>query len=83
MKALSLDRAPRADGRPARHRHLMPGNSPGRTSPARSRDSSVQSAGAHRSGICRVEGIDPDLPRLTKPFRLDELAAKIADVIAG
>jgi PAS domain S-box-containing protein len=30
------------------------------------------------SGYADAEGIAPDLPRLTKPFRQDELAAKIA-----
>ena len=29
------------------------------------------------SGYADADGIDPDLPRLTKPFRQDELAAKI------
>jgi CheY-like chemotaxis protein len=27
------------------------------------------------SGYAEAEGIDPDIPRLTKPFRNDELAA--------
>ena len=35
------------------------------------------------SGYADVDGIDPDLHRLTKPFRLEELAGKIAEVIAG
>ena len=35
------------------------------------------------SGYADVDGIDPDLHRLTKPFRLEELVGKIADVIAG
>lgn len=30
------------------------------------------------SGFAEVEGVAPDLPRLTKPFRKDELAASIA-----
>ena len=30
------------------------------------------------SGYAEREGIDPDLPRLTKPFRKDELAASLA-----
>lgn len=30
------------------------------------------------SGYAEVEGIAPDLPRLTKPFRRDELAAKLS-----
>jgi PAS domain S-box-containing protein len=32
------------------------------------------------SGYADADGIDPDLPRLTKPFRQDELAGKIAEV---
>jgi CheY-like chemotaxis protein len=32
------------------------------------------------SGYAEVDGIDPDLPRLTKPFRQEELAGKIAEV---
>jgi CheY-like chemotaxis protein len=35
------------------------------------------------SGYADAEGIAPDLPRLTKPFRQDELAAKIAALSAG
>ena len=35
------------------------------------------------SGYADAEGISPDLPRLTKPFRQDELAAKIAALGAG
>ena len=35
------------------------------------------------SGYAEVEGIAPDLPRLTKPFRQAELAASIAQVMAG
>jgi len=30
------------------------------------------------SGYAEREGVDPDLPRLTKPFRKDELAASLA-----
>jgi CheY-like chemotaxis protein len=30
------------------------------------------------SGYAESEGIEPDLPRLTKPFRKDELAASLA-----
>ena len=29
------------------------------------------------SGYAEQEGVDPDLPRLTKPFRKDELAASV------
>jgi signal transduction histidine kinase/CheY-like chemotaxis protein len=35
------------------------------------------------SGYADAEGIAPDLPRLTKPFRQDELAAKIAALSVG
>jgi DNA-binding response OmpR family regulator len=30
------------------------------------------------SGYAESEGIEPDLPRLTKPFRRDELVASLA-----
>ncbi len=33
------------------------------------------------SGYAEVEGIDPDLPRLTKPFRNAELAVSLAALI--
>jgi len=32
------------------------------------------------SGYAESEGVDPDLPRLTKPFRKDELAASLAQL---
>ena len=32
------------------------------------------------SGYAESEGIAPDLPRLTKPFRIDELAARLASL---
>ena len=32
------------------------------------------------SGYAEREGVDPDLPRLTKPFRKDELASSLAQV---
>jgi len=35
------------------------------------------------SGYAEAEGVAPDLPRLTKPFRQPELAASIANSIAG
>ena len=35
------------------------------------------------SGYADADGIAPDLPRLTKPFRQDELAAKIAALSVG
>ena len=30
------------------------------------------------SGYAECEGMDPDLPRLTRPFRRDELVASLA-----
>jgi DNA-binding response OmpR family regulator len=33
------------------------------------------------SGFAEAEGIAPDLPRLTKPFRLADLAAALANVM--
>ncbi len=30
------------------------------------------------SGYAESEGIEPDLPRLTKPFRRDELAGRLS-----
>ncbi len=35
------------------------------------------------SGYAEAEGIDPAIPRLTKPFRRDELAATLAALTAG
>ncbi len=35
------------------------------------------------SGFAEVEGIAPDLPRLSKPFRQADLAAKLADLIGA
>lgn len=32
------------------------------------------------SGYAESAGVDPDLPRLTKPFRKDELAAALAQL---
>ena len=32
------------------------------------------------SGYAEREGLDPDLPRLTKPFRKDELAARLSQI---
>jgi CheY-like chemotaxis protein len=34
------------------------------------------------SGYADAEGVAPDLPRLTKPFRRDELAATLANLTA-
>jgi CheY-like chemotaxis protein len=35
------------------------------------------------SGYAESEGIEPDLPRLTKPFRKDELVAGLASLVNG
>jgi len=35
------------------------------------------------SGYAESEGVDPDLPRLTKPFRKDELASSLARLQSG
>jgi signal transduction histidine kinase/CheY-like chemotaxis protein len=35
------------------------------------------------SGYAEREGVDPDLPRLTKPFRKDELASSLAQLTSG
>ena len=35
------------------------------------------------SGYAEREGVDPDLPRLTKPFRKAELAASLAGLITA
>jgi CheY-like chemotaxis protein len=35
------------------------------------------------SGYAESEGIEPDLPRLTKPFRRDELVAGLASLMSG
>lgn len=35
------------------------------------------------SGYAELEGVDPDLPRLTKPFRKDELASSLARLASG
>ena len=34
------------------------------------------------SGYAEVDGIAPDLPRLTKPFRIDDLATSVTAVVA-
>jgi hypothetical protein len=34
------------------------------------------------SGYAETEGIEPDMPRLAKPFRKDELAASLAGLSA-
>jgi CheY-like chemotaxis protein len=33
------------------------------------------------SGYAEHEGIEPGIPRLTKPFRADELAARLAELV--
>jgi FixJ family two-component response regulator len=33
------------------------------------------------SGYADVEGVAPDLPRLAKPFRKDELAASLSSLV--
>jgi YesN/AraC family two-component response regulator len=35
------------------------------------------------SGYAEFEGVDACLPRLTKPFRKDELAATLESLLAG
>jgi YesN/AraC family two-component response regulator len=35
------------------------------------------------SGYAESEGIAPDLPRLTKPYRQSDLAAKLAELVAN
>ena len=57
--------------------HLMPGISG--TELARALQSSLPSVGVLVvSGYAESEGIAPDLPRLTKPFRKADLAASLA-----
>jgi hypothetical protein len=34
-------------------------------------------------GYAESEGIEPDLPRLTKPFRQDEIVAGLASLVNG
>jgi PAS domain S-box-containing protein len=58
--------------------HLMPGMSGSdlaRTLKARHPELQVLIV----SGYAESEGLEPDLPRLTKPFRSDELAARLVD----
>jgi CheY-like chemotaxis protein len=59
--------------------HLMPGVSG--TDLARAvRTSRPDTAILLVSGYAEREGLDPDLPRLTKPFRKDELAASLSQL---
>ena len=55
---------------------------PGMTGTALAREVAARLPGARVlvvSGYADVDGVAPDLPRLTKPFRRDELRASIAD----
>ena len=62
--------------------HLMPGmNGADLASAVRSRRPGVRVLVV--SGYAESEGIDPNLPRLTKPFRRDELAGSLAQLSAG
>lgn len=62
--------------------HLMPGISG--TDLARVvRESRPGTAILLVSGYAELEGIDPDLPRLAKPFRRGELALALSEVAAG
>lgn len=56
--------------------HLMPGMS-GSGLAAEVRDSRPDTPVLVISGYAEVDGIASDLPRLTKPFRKDELAASL------
>ncbi|HEY0601225.1 PAS domain S-box protein [Brevundimonas sp.] len=57
--------------------HLMPGMT-GTELARELREARPELAVLLVSGFAEVEGVAPDLPRLTKPFRKDELAASIA-----
>ena len=35
------------------------------------------------SGFADLEGISPDIPRLNKPFRQNELAAMVSELLPG
>lgn len=59
--------------------HLMPGIS-GTDLARRVRNSRPGTAILLVSGYAEHEGLDPDLPRLTKPFRKSELAASLAQL---
>jgi CheY-like chemotaxis protein len=57
--------------------HLMPGMS-GADLARKLRDSRPDLPVMIVSGYAETEAIAPDLPRLVKPFRQDEMAAKLA-----
>ncbi len=59
--------------------HLMPGIS-GTDLARRVRNARPGTAVLLVSGYAEHEGLDPDLPRLTKPFRKSELAASLAQL---
>jgi nitrogen-specific signal transduction histidine kinase/CheY-like chemotaxis protein len=62
--------------------HLMPGMS-GTDLAHRLRESHPEVAVLILSGYADVEGVAPNLPRLTKPFRKDELTASIAAIFSA
>lgn len=59
--------------------HLMPGIS-GTDLARRVRTSRPDTAVLLVSGYAELEGLDPDLPRLAKPFRKSELAERLAEL---
>jgi CheY-like chemotaxis protein len=59
--------------------HLMPGIS-GTDLARRVRNARPGTAILLVSGYAEHEGLDPDLPRLTKPFRKSELAASLSQL---
>ncbi len=61
--------------------HLMPGMS-GADLAARARTLSPGLPILVISGYAEAEGIAPDLPRLTKPFRNADLAASLSAIVA-
>ena len=60
--------------------HLMPGMSGADLAQA-VRERYPDLAVLILSGYADVDGVAPDLPRLTKPFRKDELAASLAELM--
>ncbi|MGK6325447.1 PAS domain-containing protein [Sphingomonas sp. DT-51] len=59
--------------------HLMPGMT-GTELARRVREHHAKAPVLVVSGYAEVEGIAPDLPRLTKPFRQADLAAKLSEI---
>jgi CheY-like chemotaxis protein len=59
--------------------HLMPGIS-GTDLAREVRSAKPDTPVLRVSGYAESEGVDPDIPRLTKPFRIDELAASLAQL---